>query len=271
MTTSGRLPWDVLRAQFEASVKEDFSHYFPSDTSNYEINFRFALGRFDEGQQLAPFFLGRIQRRPVRVLDIGAGNGGVSVALANDPTYEVSAVDIVPNYDLFRLRRDLDSPVRQVVGNGHRLPFPDSSFDVVVCLDTIEHVPKPGIMAREIMRVLAPGGECMITTPARARILFAPDPHYGIRFLAALPNALARLWVLYVARPTVLSEEGVPTVVYEVEHLFWHVHEIARLFPGPKRVEPLFNNPLPYKNRFANAFWLKFRNFVWDRIVIIKK
>ncbi|MCA1734107.1 MAG: hypothetical protein LC732_10960 [Acidobacteria bacterium] len=59
--------------------------------------------------------------------------------------------------------------------------------------------------------------------------------------------------------------------MYEVEHLFWHVREIVRLFPGPKRVESLFNNPLPYTSRLANAFWLRFRNFVWDRIVIIKE
>ena len=47
-----------------------------------------------------------------------------------------------------------------------RLPFADSSFDVVTALAIIEHVADPDKMLIEIHRVLKPGGKVLITTPS---------------------------------------------------------------------------------------------------------
>ena len=46
------------------------------------------------------------------------------------------------------------------------LPFPDAQFDVVTCLDVIEHIKDDVGMMREIGRVLKPGGVALFTTPA---------------------------------------------------------------------------------------------------------
>src|SRR3712207_1432630 len=54
---------------------------------------------------------------------------------------------------------------RQVDINTRPLPYPDASFDVVVCSEVIEHVFSPDDLLAELRRVLRPSGYAVITTP----------------------------------------------------------------------------------------------------------
>lgn len=45
------------------------------------------------------------------------------------------------------------------------LPFVDATFDRIVVIDVHEHVDDPGIVTRELVRILKPGAQLVITTP----------------------------------------------------------------------------------------------------------
>ncbi len=54
------------------------------------------------------------------------------------------------------------------------IPEPDASFDAVMCIEVLEHVPEPGRALRELTRLLRPGGTLIITAPFCSRTHFAP-------------------------------------------------------------------------------------------------
>jgi len=61
----------------------------------------------------------------------------------------------------------------QVLGKGNsgRLPYADASFDSVICFETMEHFNfNPVFFARELYRILAPGGRAYITVPNQAKL-----------------------------------------------------------------------------------------------------
>jgi len=66
---------------------------------------------------------------------------------------------------------DIESPLAKVKMDIHQIPFPDNSFDVVLCNHVLEHV-KDDIQAlSEIRRVLKPGGFTIVQVP-----FFSPVP-----------------------------------------------------------------------------------------------
>ena len=52
-----------------------------------------------------------------------------------------------------------------VIGSALDLPFPDQSFETVVCTEVLEHVPNPLRALTEMRRVLKTGGMLVLTTP----------------------------------------------------------------------------------------------------------
>ena len=94
-------------------------------------------------------------------LDIGADNGVISYLLRRRGGVWHSA-------DLDE--RAVDS-IRQLVGTnvyrleGSRTPFPNQTFDQIVVVDYLEHIADDSIFARELERILKPGGSVIINVP----------------------------------------------------------------------------------------------------------
>lgn len=64
----------------------------------------------------------------------------------------------------------VQAPNVDILCTFERLPFDDNSFDVVVCGQTLEHAEKPWILAREMGRVLKPGGLVFWIAPWRFHV-----------------------------------------------------------------------------------------------------
>jgi SAM-dependent methyltransferase len=96
----------------------------------------------------------------LRVLEVGSGSGGA----AEWTDMPIVGVDTAFERTAERRRSNLiEQP-----GSAMAIPMPDASFDAVLCLDMLEHVP-PGDRPRameELTRVLAPGGRLLVTFPA---------------------------------------------------------------------------------------------------------
>jgi SAM-dependent methyltransferase len=75
----------------------------------------------------------------------------------------VSGVDLSPDaVDAARRRGHDDVRVARV----EQLPFADATFDVVTCLDVVEHTPDDRATLAELRRVTRPGGLLLVTVPA---------------------------------------------------------------------------------------------------------
>lgn len=98
---------------------------------------------------------------PPRLLDLGCGTGGMLERLR--PLGQAVGLDLEPLALAFCRERGHDKLVR---GSATALPFRDNSFDFVLALDVLEHIADHETAAREIARVLAPGGHALITVPA---------------------------------------------------------------------------------------------------------
>jgi SAM-dependent methyltransferase len=101
-----------------------------------------------------------------RALDVGCGDGRLTALIEAD---EVTAAD-VSGVALDRARSRLSGVVVVETEPDARLPFGDSSFDLVLCAETIEHIRDVQLLLSEIRRVLAPGGTLALTTPAHSRL-----------------------------------------------------------------------------------------------------
>ena len=102
-----------------------------------------------------------------RALDLGAGRGISSYALAKDG-WIVSAIEPDPSGlvgagAIRSLAQDSGLPIEVVSEYSEKLQFPDNTFDLVNCRQVLHHARDLPQTCREIFRVLKPGGRMVAT------------------------------------------------------------------------------------------------------------
>jgi SAM-dependent methyltransferase len=99
------------------------------------------------------------------VLNVGSGPF-FELAELEDVGARIAVCDIDPRaIDAAKELHGTKLARADVIAPGAMLPHDDASFDVVVSMDVIEHVPDPEPWVFDIVRVLRPGGCLFLTTP----------------------------------------------------------------------------------------------------------
>jgi SAM-dependent methyltransferase len=96
----------------------------------------------------------------LRVLDVGCGTGHHMKSLAGRG-YAVAGVD---GSEAMLEHARANNPGSELhLADVDRLPFPDASFDYVLCIEVLRYLRDPGPCVREMARVLRPGGTALVT------------------------------------------------------------------------------------------------------------
>ena len=109
-----------------------------------------------------------------RVLDVGCGSGRHTGEALRKTGVFVVGMDLCLA-DLFKAKDRLffhesvgetgGGTWHLAAGDATNLPFGDAAFDGVICSEVLEHVPNHRLAARELMRVLRPGGFLAVSVP----------------------------------------------------------------------------------------------------------
>jgi SAM-dependent methyltransferase len=97
-----------------------------------------------------------------RVLDAGCGSGRTLQELTGYGT-EVYGLELDPEAAEAARSRG-HGEVR--IGRLEELPYEDDRFDLITCLDVVEHTPDDRVALRELRRVCKPAGWLLVTVPA---------------------------------------------------------------------------------------------------------
>ena len=122
---------------------------------------------------LARHLRGRLE--PPRILDFGCGTGGNAVGYASIGP----VVGAEPDREALRFAGSRPAATRHRLdycrAGGTALPLRSASFDAVIASDVLEHIADDGAAAREIARVLRPGGVFIFSVPAHPWLWSAHD------------------------------------------------------------------------------------------------
>jgi ubiquinone/menaquinone biosynthesis C-methylase UbiE len=109
----------------------------------------------------------------VSVADLGCGSGVIlSEILMMKPLWNGHGLDISPEAVDYARRlarhKGVANRARFHAGNVTRLPYANASLQLIIASEIIEHMPEPEVVVAEIARVLAPGGQLILTMPVES-------------------------------------------------------------------------------------------------------
>lgn len=142
-----------------------YRNYTGTAAENYQRHFVPAIG-----EPVSAVLLETAELRPgERVLDVACGTGVVTRHAAEQvgPTGTVTGIDVAP--DMIDVARATPSPATPTiewhVGDAMSLPFPDGTYDVVLCQMGLMFMEDRAAAITEMRRVLASGGRVVVGTP----------------------------------------------------------------------------------------------------------
>lgn len=183
----------------------------------------------DDWDDFNAAWLATVGYQPGTVLEIGSGAGRITRKLAGQFA-NVIATDVSSDMLEYARARITASNVQWQLSNGDSIPAPDSSVDAVFSCHVFQHFPDNAAQIeifKEILRVLKPGGTCLIHLPMH----IFPDVNHSFSRIAQLGyEAFTRLSTMKAAVKRRLQRYGGKPYMHGVSY------EMQRLIPDLRAI-----------------------------------
>ena len=142
--------------------EENLINYYNKFNEDKRLTHRHGIVEFITAMKYIHHYLNKL--KDPKIIDVGAGTGAYSVALANEG-YDVTAVELV-KHNLMTLKAK-NSPVKAYLGNATNLSlFSDNSFDMVLLFGPLYHLISKEDKIKALMeakRIVKPNGYILIS------------------------------------------------------------------------------------------------------------
>ena len=176
------------------------------------------------------------------VCDLGIGTGVFTEAVQGFKA--MVGVDFLP-YRAVQIVADLTEP----------LPIRDAAFDIVICTETMEHLPNPTLVAKEMHRILKPGGYCLGSIPFLHPVHYEPYDFYRY-------TRFAIEYIFKHAGFSTIHVEGIgrPADVYKVfQDRFFNAYLLNARFSNHSFANALFRFGARVARKASSLLFATFR------------
>ena len=168
VTDSLKMFFNILQIRnWHCTPINPFDKYMGPDEYAYMYEFEDYHWWFVARRNLATHLIKSLKISSPIILDVGTGTG--SNLLSFSKLGESHGVDIASQAIEFCKKRGIKNVVQC---SAEKMAYPDKTFDVITCLDLLEHIPNPVETLSEMRRVLKDNGSIVIMVPA-FRILWS--------------------------------------------------------------------------------------------------
>jgi 2-polyprenyl-3-methyl-5-hydroxy-6-metoxy-1,4-benzoquinol methylase len=213
---------------------------------NYKAWKQYALTAITRGLILRKIISKFVNVESARVLDVGCGDGGISIAFCKQGKTEMYGIDINPMgvYKSKVRAKEEEATINFLIADGLNLPFKLGAFDVVICNDVMEHVPKPRQLAKEVYRSLKNGGFLYLSVPnGISPDSIIHDAHYGLFVVSLMPHRIGKFYLTKIRKISEVYDVYGPFNYWLLRMILKGMFRIVDCYhEQPSKVEGLVRN-----------------------------
>jgi ubiquinone/menaquinone biosynthesis C-methylase UbiE len=105
--------------------------------------------------------LNNLKIKPLKILDVGCSSGHITSKIA-DLFPEAETIGLDSYEKSIKFGEKTYPQIKYVLGDAHKLPFKDETFDLITCIETLEHLVDPLKVVFEMKRCLKKGSYILV-------------------------------------------------------------------------------------------------------------